>query len=271
MLDSVVIPELAYPDLGDAVAWLCSVLGCTERLRIGNHRAQLVFPGGGSLVATQGAPDSNAGLESYTCHRVMVRVSDVAAHHAHALKHRAKILSSPTDYPYGERQYSLEDPAGHRWVFSQSIADVDPAAWGGELRHSRAQNDSSRLAEFARRYTAAWCSHTASSVAAFYSESGSLTINDGPPAVGREAVEGAAQSFMTAYPDLVVKFDRLEPEGDRVLYHWRFIGTNTGPGGTGKQVKISGYEDWKIGSDGLIADSKGHYDAQDWDRQLSRR
>ena len=132
-------------------------------------------------------------------------------------------------------------------------------------------NDSSRLAEFATRYTTAWCSHSASGVAAFYSASGALTINDGPPAVGRKEVESAAQSFMTAYPDLVVKFDRLEPKGDRVLYHWTFTGTNTGPGGTGKPVRISGYEDWKIGPDGLIAESKGHYDAQDWDRQLKNR
>jgi hypothetical protein len=105
-------------------------------------------------------------------------------------------------------------------------------------------NDSSRSGEFATRYAAAWCSHSASSVAAFYSESGSLTINGGPPAVGRKAVESAVQSFITAYPDLVVKFNRLEPKGDRVLYHWTFTGTNTGPGGTGNQVRISGYEDW---------------------------
>ena len=129
----------------------------------------------------------------------------------------------------------------------------------------------SHLVEFATRYTAAWCSHNASSVAAFYSESGSLAINDGKPAVGRQAVETAAQSFMTAYPDLVVKFDRLEPNNDRVLYHWTFIGTNTGPGGTGNKVRISGYEDWKFGPDGLIADSRGHFDAQDWDRQVGRR
>jgi predicted ester cyclase len=129
----------------------------------------------------------------------------------------------------------------------------------------------SRLVEFATRYTAAWRSHSASSVAGFYSESGSLTINGGAPAIGRKAVEAAAQSFMTAYPDLVVKFDRLEAKGDRVLYHWTFVGTNSGPGGTGNQVRISGYEDWKIGADGLIADSKGHYDAQDWDRQVNGR
>jgi hypothetical protein len=129
----------------------------------------------------------------------------------------------------------------------------------------------SRLVELATGYTAAWCSHSASTVATFYSESGSLCINGGTPAVGRKAVADAAQSFMTAYPDLLVKLDRLEPKGNRVLYHWTFIGTNVGPGGTGNQVRISGYEDWKIGQDGLIADSKGHYDAQDWDRQVNRR
>jgi SnoaL-like domain len=129
----------------------------------------------------------------------------------------------------------------------------------------------SNLAEFAARYTAAWCSHNAASVATFYAKAGSLTINGGAPAVGHQAIEAAAQSFITAYPDLVVKFDRLEPKGDRVLYHWTLMGTNTGPGGTGARVRISGYEDWKIGSDGLIADSKGHYDAQDWDRQLKRQ
>jgi hypothetical protein len=131
--------------------------------------------------------------------------------------------------------------------------------------------DDSPLAQLAARYTSAWCSHDASSVAAFYSETGSLAINGGMPAVGRRAVEAAVQSFMTSYPDLIVKFDRLEPRGDRVLYRWSFIGTNSGPGGTGNPVRISGYEDWKIGPDGLIADSKGQYDAQDWDRQVKRR
>ena len=128
-----------------------------------------------------------------------------------------------------------------------------------------------QLAQFANRYTSAWCSHDASSVATFYSEAGSLEINSGTPAVGRQAIEAAAQSFMSAYPDLIVEFDRLEPRGDRVLYHWTFIGTNTGPGGTGNGVRISGYEDWKIGPDGLIADARGCYDARDWDRQLKRQ
>jgi hypothetical protein len=136
---------------------------------------------------------------------------------------------------------------------------------------SESMSESSSLVDFATRYTAAWCSHDAARIATFYSESGSLAINDGAPAVGRKAVEAAVQSFMTSYPDLIVRFDRLEPRGSRVLYHWTFSGTNTGEGGTGNEVRISGFEDWKIGQDGLIADSRGHYDARDWDRQVNGR
>ena len=46
-------------------------------------------------------------------------------------------------------------------------------------------------------------------------------------------------------------------------------GTNTGPGGTGKAVRFSGYEDWRFGPDGLIAESLGHFDAADYRRQLA--
>ena len=129
---AVVIPELAYRDVGEAVAWLCGALGLTERLRIGAHRAQLTVPGGGALIVTDGG--SAPVGDGFGCHRVMVRVADVDAHHRRAVASGARILSPPTDYPFGERQYSLADPAGHRWVFSQSIADVDPAAWGGQLQ-----------------------------------------------------------------------------------------------------------------------------------------
>lgn len=130
---------------------------------------------------------------------------------------------------------------------------------------------SQRITDFATRYTAAWCSHDPAKVASFYAPTGALTINNGKPATGRKAVEEAARSFMTGYPDLVVKFDRLEPRGDRIRYHWTFMGTNTGPGGSGNRVEISGYEDWKIGPDGLVADSQGHYDARDWERQAGHR
>jgi uncharacterized protein (TIGR02246 family) len=128
--------------------------------------------------------------------------------------------------------------------------------------------DRDRLHDFAERYTAAWCSHNAASVAAFYSLKGSLTINHGSPAVGRDAIAMAAESFMTAFPDLEVRLDDLVVNGDHATYHWTLIGTNTGPGGTGQSVRISGFEKWTIGEDTLIAESQGHFDEDSYQRQL---
>jgi predicted ester cyclase len=128
--------------------------------------------------------------------------------------------------------------------------------------------DSKTLNDFATRYTAAWCSQHAASVASFFEEQGSLKINDGAPAVGRAAITKSAQSFMTAFPDIVVKMDRLVVKGANTEYDWTLTGTNTGPGGTGRFVKISGFEEWRLGPDGLIAQSLGHFDAADYERQL---
>src|SRR6266404_8283788 len=124
------------------------------------------------------------------------------------------------------------------------------------------------LDNFATRYAEAWCSQNPQSVAAFFAERGSISINNGPPAVGRAAIAKEAQAFMTTFPDMIVTFDKLEPRGDPVAFHWTLIGTNTGPGGTGNKVRISGYELWKIDNEGLIAKSQGHFDAADYERQL---
>ena len=125
------------------------------------------------------------------------------------------------------------------------------------------------LNDFALRYTAAWCSQDAASVAGHFSERGSLAINVAEPAIGRAAITAAAQAFMTAFPDLVVAMDRIEVHDLNIEYHWTLTGTNTGLGGTGRPVRISGVEHWKIGSDGLIEESKGQFDEADYQRQLA--
>jgi len=124
------------------------------------------------------------------------------------------------------------------------------------------------LRGFAERYTAAWCSQDPSSVAAFFSPSGSLRVNDAEPAVGRAAITDVAQGFMTAFPDMRVIMDDLVIQGDHPEYRWTLVGTNTGPGGTGHRVHISGYEVWTIGGDGLIAESRGHFDSAEYQRQI---
>jgi len=104
----------------------------------------------------------------------------------------------------------------------------------------------------------------------FYSHQGSLRVNDGPPAVGRNEITQLAQSFMTAFPDLCVVMDDLRLQAGEPEYHWTLSGTHTGPGGTGHRVRISGFERWRIGSDGLIASSQGHFDAAEYRRQLEQ-
>jgi nuclear transport factor 2 (NTF2) superfamily protein len=125
-----------------------------------------------------------------------------------------------------------------------------------------------QLRDFARRYTEAWCSQDPERVAENYAPDGSLTINDGAPSVGRAAITDAARSFMVAFPDMQVLMDGLVVRGESAEYRWTLVGTNTGPGGTGRRVRISGFEEWTIGDDGLIARSLGHYDQDEYDRQL---
>jgi nuclear transport factor 2 (NTF2) superfamily protein len=127
------------------------------------------------------------------------------------------------------------------------------------------------LAGLAMRYTEAWCSQDPGSVAACYSPDGSLSINGATPAVGRPAIEEVARSFMTAFPDLRVAMDELRTGGAEPEYHWTLTGCNTGPGGTGQFVRISGVERWRIDAGGLIACSQGRFDEADYRRQLNQK
>lgn len=133
------------------------------------------------------------------------------------------------------------------------------------------QFDNAGLQDFAARYTAALCSQDPTLLSAFYSPGGSLTINSGAPAVGRTAITEVAKSFMTAFPDMRVIMDDLIVRGDRAEYHWTLTGTNTGAGGTGNPVCVSGSELWEIGADGLIASSQGRFDEADYCRQIAGR
>ncbi|MBI3682932.1 MAG: SgcJ/EcaC family oxidoreductase [Acidobacteria bacterium] len=125
-----------------------------------------------------------------------------------------------------------------------------------------------QLRDLAQRYTAAWCSKNPAGVAAFYSPNGSLSVNGDAPAVGRHAISEVAQGFMTAFPDLEVLMNDVLVQGDHAVYHWTLAGANTGPGGTGQRVRISGFEVWEIGVDGLIAESRGYFDNAAYQRQL---
>ena len=125
-----------------------------------------------------------------------------------------------------------------------------------------------QLTDFATRYAAAWSSRNPVNLAAFYSQDGSLAVNGGAPSVGRAAIIATAQEFMTAFPDMLVNMDGVRGDGSHATFRWIWTGTNTGPGGTGKRVRMNGYEEWTIGADGLIRESQGHYDEAEYQRQL---
>lgn len=129
---ATVIPVLVYPDVREAVTWLSAAFGFVERLRIGeSHRSQLTFGDGAVIVAEPGDLHRPPGREAVSQY-VMVRVDDAKAHCERARAHGARILTEPADYMYGERQYGAEDFAGHRWTFTETLADIDPQTWGGQ-------------------------------------------------------------------------------------------------------------------------------------------
>ncbi|MBL8233486.1 MAG: ester cyclase [Bryobacterales bacterium] len=125
-----------------------------------------------------------------------------------------------------------------------------------------------RLTDFAERYTSAWCSQDPAQVASFFSPQGSLRVNQGALARGREEIAAVARSFMTAFPDLKVMLERVSQEGPYGFYHWSLTGTNDGPGGSGRSVHIHGFEQWTFGDDGLIIESLGHFDEAEYARQI---
>ncbi len=132
-----VVPEIVYDDVESAIGWLCAVFGFSVRWRAGGHRAQL-WVGEGAVVVRDRPPDVAAGEGvPGACSAVLVRVEDAAAVRERALANGAVLVRELQDHPYGERQVTFADPAGHRWSFTQSIADVAPEEWGGvsvELR-----------------------------------------------------------------------------------------------------------------------------------------
>jgi uncharacterized glyoxalase superfamily protein PhnB len=119
-----VIPVLFYPDPSVAAEWLGNAFGFAVRLRIANHRIQM-RAGEGCLTIAEGEVVPNHSI------LVQVRVEDVRAHCERARGGGARILTEPTDHIYGERQYNAEDFNGHRWDFTETLADVDPESWGG--------------------------------------------------------------------------------------------------------------------------------------------
>lgn len=121
---------------------------------------------------------------------------------------------------------------------------------------------------FARNYAQVWGSNRPEFVAMFFAENGSLQVNDGEPAIGRNAITNVAKGFMDTFPDMIVSMDSLVPKSDKTRFYWTLTGTNNVANGTGNKVKISGFEEWILNENGLIKESKGYFDEKEYKEQL---
>ena len=124
------------------------------------------------------------------------------------------------------------------------------------------------LMKFGKDYSMAWSSQSPEKVAGFFASDGMLQVNEGEPAIGTGAITAVAKGFMDAFPDMVVTMDSLVTKSGKTRFYWTLTGTNSAPGGTGNKVKISGFEEWTFNKEGLVQESKGHFDAEDYNRQL---
>jgi len=133
---ATVIPVLVYPDVRAAVAWLDDAFGFVERVRIGEaHRSQLQVGDDGAVIVADVRGEQQPPRAGAVTHVIKVRVEDVDASFERARTHGARVVQEPIEYEYGERECTLEDPAGHRWQFTQTMRDVAPEEWGGRSVH----------------------------------------------------------------------------------------------------------------------------------------
>jgi len=125
-----VVPVLSYPDVRAAVAWLTAAFGFVERTRIGeSHRAQMSIGTDGAVIVAELRGDPRVS-ESGGTHLVRVVVEDVGAQFERVQAHGARVLEPPTEREYGERDFTVADPAGHRWQFAETLRDVAPEEFG---------------------------------------------------------------------------------------------------------------------------------------------
>jgi uncharacterized glyoxalase superfamily protein PhnB len=128
---STVIPVLVYPDVRQAVAWLSAAFGFAERTRIGeSHRAQMSIGEDGAMIVADVRGEQQPPHEGIVTHVMKVRVANVEAWYERARAHGTRVLEPPTDRDYGERECTVEDLAGHRWQFTETVRDVAPEEYG---------------------------------------------------------------------------------------------------------------------------------------------
>jgi len=219
------------------------------------------YKDGESVITTMSIKDYFDGIKTRTQRPYFEPVKEYTIHLND--DHLAFVRADATLYAYGVPQSHNMDyftlmKDNYSWKFLSLSYTATPIPEDEKVFD---------LQIFGRSYAQAWCSQRPDFVSMFFAEDGSLTINDGKPAVGRNEISKTTESFMTAFPDIIVSMDSLVTTPKGTEFYWTFTGTNTGPNGTGKKVKIHGVEIWQI-ENGLIKESKGSFDTEEYERQV---
>jgi uncharacterized glyoxalase superfamily protein PhnB len=123
--DPQVIPYLLYADAGAAVDWLVSTFGFSCRARHirpdGTVRhAELVLDRGGVIMlGSPGAGYLPPARMAGTTHLIRITVTDL---HGHRERSGPGVGASAIEPgPPGWISYSVTDPEGHQWYFTEQV------------------------------------------------------------------------------------------------------------------------------------------------------
>jgi uncharacterized glyoxalase superfamily protein PhnB len=132
------LPHIVYPDVAQAIAWLTATFGFREHYRYGEPGG----PAGGAqmylanawIMLRRAQPGSLTPAQlGYGTQSLTVFLEDLDTHFQNAKSAGARIVEDLHETVYGERQYGVEDFAGHHWLFARHARDLSPDQWGATV------------------------------------------------------------------------------------------------------------------------------------------
>ena len=122
--DPQVIPYRLYADTGAAMDWLVATFGFTARARDTRpdgtvRHGELRLDRGGIIMVGSAGPDfQGPGRLGGVTQLVRVTVTGLTAHRDRTRAALAE-ASAVQDGPPGWQSYSVHDPEGHQWYFTE--------------------------------------------------------------------------------------------------------------------------------------------------------
>jgi PhnB protein len=135
-----VVPVLMVSNARAAVDWYTRVFGFVELQTPEGHPVKLGLPGGGELIVGEVHPPPTPPRDRQSP-EILLKVEDAAATLARAVENGATVVFESRDIEAGERQATIDDVFGHRWLLTQTLVDTAPEQWGGKTLTPRPRPD----------------------------------------------------------------------------------------------------------------------------------